>query len=189
MNKEIRADLAELADFESSGEESSKYPRMKSAFIWFNTQFAAYMACQTLLNADPLHSWARHINFSVRELRWSTLSQRWWNRYIRSHRFSSHDVGDTRRIHGFPVLNCYPRRLRIVASLDSWCSGVAEWDHSRCAAAVDASSTDRIAAAGPAYYHGRDRWVYRRFDGAPSTLFTRTSHVLVRRSHLCRRLC
>ncbi len=84
MNKEIRADLAELADFESSGEESSKYPRMKSAFIRFNTQSAAYMACQTLLNADPLHSSARHINVSVRELRWSTLSQRWWNRYIRS---------------------------------------------------------------------------------------------------------
>jgi len=71
MNKEIRADLAELA---ASGEESSKYPRMKSAFIRFNTQSAAYMACQTLLNADPLHSSARHINVSVRELRWSTLS-------------------------------------------------------------------------------------------------------------------
>ncbi len=84
MNKEISADLTELAEFESNGRESSKYPRLKSAFIRFNTQSAAYMACQTLLNADPLRLSARHISVSVRELRWSALSQRWWNRYIRS---------------------------------------------------------------------------------------------------------
>ncbi len=84
MNKEIRAELTELVEVESNGRESSKYSRMKSAFIRFNTQSAAYMACQTLLNANPLHSFARHINVFVRELRWSTLTQRWWNRYIRS---------------------------------------------------------------------------------------------------------
>lgn len=84
MNREIRAESMELAEVESSGRESSKYPRMKSAFVRFNTQSAAYMACQTLLNSNPLHSSARHINVSVRELRWSTLTQRWWNRYIRS---------------------------------------------------------------------------------------------------------
>ena len=84
MNKEIRAEVTELAELESNGRESSKYPRMKSAFIRFNTQSAAYMACQTLLNANPLHLSARYINVSVRELRWSTLTQRWWNRYTRS---------------------------------------------------------------------------------------------------------
>jgi len=82
------------------------------------------------------------------------------------HRFSSHNVGDTRRIHGFPVPNCHPRRLRIVASLDSWCSGVAKWDHSRYATAVDASSTDRITAASPAYYHGLARSIYGDGSGA-----------------------
>ena len=84
MNKEIRAEVTELAELESNGRESSKYPRMKSAFIRFNTQSIAYMACQTLLNANSLHLSARHINVSVRELRWSTLTQRWWNRYTRS---------------------------------------------------------------------------------------------------------
>ena len=75
------------------------------------------------------------------------------------HRFPSHNVGDTRRIHGLPVLNYHPWRLRIVASMDSWRSGVAEWGYSGCAAAVDVSRTNRIAAAGPAYYHGLARSV------------------------------
>lgn len=55
------------------------------------------------------------------------------------HRFSDHNVGDTRRVHGFPIPNYYVGRLRIVASLDIWRSGVAEWDYSRCAAVVDVS--------------------------------------------------
>ncbi len=42
------------------------------------------------------------------------------------HRFSSYNVGDTRRIHGFPVPNYYPGRLRVVALLDIRRSGVAE---------------------------------------------------------------
>ena len=84
MNKEIKAERTELAKLESNGGESGKYPRMRSAFVRFNTQSAAYMACQVLLNANPLHSSARHINVSVRELRWSALNQRWWNRYMRS---------------------------------------------------------------------------------------------------------
>lgn len=78
------AEVTELAEVESHGTESSKYPRMRSAFIRFNTQSALYMAYQTVLEPHPLYSSARHINISVRELRWSTLSQRWWNQYTRS---------------------------------------------------------------------------------------------------------
>lgn len=75
------------------------------------------------------------------------------------HRFSSHNVGHTRRIHGFLVPNYYLGRLRIVAALDIWRSGVAEWDYSRCATAVDVGGTERITAAGPAHYHGLARSV------------------------------
>ena len=69
INKEIKAEVTELAELESNVRESSKYPRMKSAFIRFNTQSAAYMACQTLLNAHSLYSSARHIKVSMRKLR------------------------------------------------------------------------------------------------------------------------
>lgn len=36
---------------------------------------------------------------------------------------------------------------------------MAEWDYLRCAAAVNVSSTERIAAAGPTHYHGLARSV------------------------------
>lgn len=65
LNKEIEADQRELAqldraqkewtELQSDRRESSKYPQTKSAFIQFNTQSAAYMACQTLLNSSPVH--------------------------------------------------------------------------------------------------------------------------------------
>lgn len=74
------------------------------------------------------------------------------------YRFSSHNVGDTRRIHGFPVPNYYPGKLCIVALLDIRRSGVAEWDYSRCAAAVHVNSTERIVAAGPAMWKEVRLW-------------------------------
>ena len=82
-NREIRAELAELAELESNGRESNKYRRMRSAFVRFDTHSAEYMACETLLNANPLQLSARHVGIPVRELRWSTLPQR-WNRYTRN---------------------------------------------------------------------------------------------------------
>ena len=85
------------------------------------------------------------------------------------HRITKIKKNDTRRIHGFPVPNYYPRRLRIVASLDIWRSGVAEWDYPRCAAAVDVSSTERIAAAGPAHHHGLARSINRDDSRAVSS--------------------
>lgn len=102
------------------------------------------------------------------------------------HRFSSHNVGDTRRIHGFPVPNYYPGRLRILASLDIQRSGVAEWDYSRCAAAVDVSSTERIVAAGPARDHGLARSVNgddSRAVAAENTISSFSSRKISSRCH------
>ena len=89
LNKEIEVDQRELTQLdrdqkeltklESDRRESSKYPQTKSAFIQFNTQSAAYMACQTLLNSSPVHLLAQHINVPAHEVRWSSLSQQWWN--------------------------------------------------------------------------------------------------------------
>ena len=84
MNKEIETESIKLIEIESNERESSKYSRMKFVFIRFNTQFVAYMTCQILLNVHSLHLFVRHINVFVRKLRWSSLTQRWWNRYIRS---------------------------------------------------------------------------------------------------------
>ena len=37
INKEIRVEVTELAELESNRRELSKYPRIKSTFIRFNT--------------------------------------------------------------------------------------------------------------------------------------------------------
>ena len=84
LNREIRGEQRELAELDSDQRESSKYPRMKSAFVQFNTQSAAYMACQTILSSNPLHLSARHVDVSAKEIRWGSLSQQWWNRYARN---------------------------------------------------------------------------------------------------------
>ena len=56
-------------------------------------------------------------------------------------------VGDIRRIHGFPFLDYYPRRDRVVARLNRKRSGVAEWDCLRRITAVDVGYIDRYPAA------------------------------------------
>lgn len=94
LNKKIKTDQRELMwlngdqkkliKLESDRRESSKYSQTKSAFIQFNTQSAAYMACQTLLSFSSVHLSAWHINVSAHEVWWSSLSQQWWNQYIQN---------------------------------------------------------------------------------------------------------
>jgi len=84
LNEEIEADQKELIEIDSTGGNSDKYPRMRSAFVRFNSQVAAHMACQTTLSSRPLHLSAGHVDVSVREVRWTCLSQPWWKRYART---------------------------------------------------------------------------------------------------------
>lgn len=161
MNKEIGAEVTELAKVESNGRESSKYPRKKSVFIRFNTQSAVSNPPERSPSALIRPTYQRFLAGIEMEHSKSTMVESIYREWVGvdRHRFSSHNVGDTRRIHGLPVPNYYLGRLCIVASLDIWRSGLAEWDYSRCAAAVDVSSTERIVAAGPTHYHGLARSV------------------------------
>lgn len=72
---------------------------------------------------------------------------------VNHHHFSSHNMSDTCHIHRFPVLNYYSERLCSLTSLNIWHSSVTEWDYSRCATAVNVSSTEHIVAAGFVCYH------------------------------------
>jgi len=83
LNKKIRADQRKLIELDSNERESSKYSRTRSIFIRFNTQFVVYMISQTLLNFAFLRLSVKHINVSVKKIRWSSLSWRWWNQYVR----------------------------------------------------------------------------------------------------------
>jgi len=64
--------------------EPEKYPLTSSAFIQFNTQEAAYMARQSLVHCTPLCLRSQYIEASPVDVRWESLSKKWWDRYARS---------------------------------------------------------------------------------------------------------
>ncbi|KAK3064239.1 hypothetical protein LTS18_008943 [Coniosporium uncinatum] len=60
------------------------FPIMNSAFIQFNNQVAAHMACQSLSHHVPKHMAPRVIEVDPKDVMWDSLSMVWWNRYIRT---------------------------------------------------------------------------------------------------------
>lgn len=81
LNRQIQIKQMELAKLNSDQRQSRKYPLIKSAFVQFNTQSAAYMACQTLANQNLLYLSTRDVDVSVHNIRWDSLAIQWWNRY------------------------------------------------------------------------------------------------------------
>ena len=84
LNEEIETDQKKLIKIDSTEGNSDKYPRMRSAFVQFNSQVTTHITCQTTLSFRPLHLSAKHVDVSVREIRWAYLSQSWWKRYVRT---------------------------------------------------------------------------------------------------------
>ncbi|KAK8154898.1 hypothetical protein BKA80DRAFT_241888 [Phyllosticta citrichinensis] len=74
LNKEIAADEAHL----------DKFPLMNSAFIQFNHQAAAHMACQSITHHKPKNMGPRIIEMDPKNVIWDNLSITWWNKYIRT---------------------------------------------------------------------------------------------------------
>ncbi|KAF1992441.1 DUF221-domain-containing protein [Aulographum hederae CBS 113979] len=60
------------------------FPTMNSAFIQFNHQVAAHMACQALSHHVPKHMAPRIIEVSPNDVLWDNLSMVWWQRYART---------------------------------------------------------------------------------------------------------
>ena len=88
LNNEIDQDQQELAQLNNNVKQdqlnSEIYPLKNSAFIQFNTQVAAYMACQSIVHCAPLCLKAQYIGASPKDVRWESLSVAWWDRYIRT---------------------------------------------------------------------------------------------------------
>ncbi|KAK7513226.1 DUF221 domain-containing protein [Phyllosticta citriasiana] len=74
LNKEIARDEAQL----------EKFPLMNSAFIQFNHQAAAHMACQSITHHKPKNMGPRIIEMDPKDVIWDNLSITWWNKYIRT---------------------------------------------------------------------------------------------------------
>ncbi|KAK5242258.1 hypothetical protein LTS03_009062 [Exophiala xenobiotica] len=73
LNREIGADI----------EEADHCPQNGSAFIQFNTQKAAHMACQAVANTMPGRMAPRTVEISPADINWSALNYTGRNRAIR----------------------------------------------------------------------------------------------------------
>ena len=60
-----------------------KYSAMNSAFIQFNTQLAAHMACQSVASHKPMYMTPRYIETAPEDVVWDNMQLVWWQRLVR----------------------------------------------------------------------------------------------------------
>src|SRR5271168_1215768 len=56
---------------------------MNSAFIQFNTQLAAHMACQSVASHQSMYMTPRYIETAPEDVIWGNMQLVWWQRLIR----------------------------------------------------------------------------------------------------------
>lgn len=78
--KELARLNAEIADDQAHEE---RFPLMNSAFIQFNHQVAAHMACQSVSHHIPRQMTPRTVEVNPAYVLWDNLSMKWWERYVR----------------------------------------------------------------------------------------------------------
>ena len=81
----LRRELARMnLEIEIDQNDVERYPFMNSAFIQFNHQVAAHMACQAVSHHVPKHMAPRLVEISPDDVLWNNMSIKWWERYLRT---------------------------------------------------------------------------------------------------------
>ncbi|KAF2764136.1 DUF221-domain-containing protein [Teratosphaeria nubilosa] len=81
----LRRELARLnLEIEIDQAHPEKFPFMNSAFIQFNHQVAAHMACQSLSHHVPQEMAPRIVEISPEDVLWDNMAIKWWEKYLRS---------------------------------------------------------------------------------------------------------
>lgn len=78
--KELARLNIEIADDQAHPE---RFPLMNSAFIQFNHQVAAHMACQSQSHHIPRQMAPRTVEVNPAYVLWENLTMKWWERYLR----------------------------------------------------------------------------------------------------------
>lgn len=79
-----RKEVARLnVEIEIDQQHPERFPLMNSAFIQFNHQVAAHMACQAVSHHVPKQMAPRVVEISPDDVIWDNMSIRWWERYLR----------------------------------------------------------------------------------------------------------
>ncbi|PKX88197.1 DUF221-domain-containing protein [Aspergillus novofumigatus IBT 16806] len=80
-----RKEIARLnLEIEIDQQHPEKFPLMNSAFIQFNHQVAAHMACQAVSHHLPKQMAPRTVEISPDDVIWDNMSIKWWERYLRT---------------------------------------------------------------------------------------------------------
>lgn len=80
-----RKEVARLnLEIEEDQKHPEKYPLMNSAFVQFNHQVAAHMACQAVSHHTPSQMAPRLVEISPDDVIWDNMSIKWWESYLRT---------------------------------------------------------------------------------------------------------
>lgn len=80
-----RKELARLnMEIEEDQRHPERYPVMSSAFIQFNNQVAAHMACQSTTHHVPKTMAPRMAEISPNDVIWDNMALQWWNEWLRT---------------------------------------------------------------------------------------------------------
>ncbi|KAK4165862.1 hypothetical protein QBC43DRAFT_207224 [Cladorrhinum sp. PSN259] len=79
-----REQLAQLnMEIDEDQKHPERYPVMNAAFIQFNHQVAAHMACQAVTHHVPKHMAPRMVEISPDDVIWDNMALMWWNEWLR----------------------------------------------------------------------------------------------------------
>ncbi|KAL4722073.1 hypothetical protein ACLX1H_010843 [Fusarium chlamydosporum] len=79
-----REQLARLnVEIEEDQNHPERFPLMNSAFIQFNHQVAAHMACQSVIHHLPQQMAPRMNEISPRDVNWDNMAFSWWQEWLR----------------------------------------------------------------------------------------------------------
>jgi hypothetical protein len=80
-----RKEVARLnVEIEDDQAHPERFPLMNSAFIQFNHQVAAHMACQTVSHHIPKQMAPRLVEIDPNDVIWDNMSIPWWSNYVRT---------------------------------------------------------------------------------------------------------
>ncbi|RDA86989.1 hypothetical protein CP532_6718 [Ophiocordyceps camponoti-leonardi (nom. inval.)] len=80
-----RKELARLnLEIEEDQKNPERFPLMRSAFIQFNHQVAAHMACQSVIHHIPRQMAPRMNEISPRDVIWENMALSWWQAWLRA---------------------------------------------------------------------------------------------------------
>lgn len=109
LNKKVdtiywcRQELARLnIEIEEDQKHPERFPIMTSAFIQFNNQAAAHMACQCTIHHVPKHMAPRVVEISPSDVIWDNMAMSWWMQWVRVALACAFVVGMV-ILWGFPV--------------------------------------------------------------------------------------